>query len=357
MLRRRTRQPSHSLYSNSELQTHLRELVAQSSHGRPARSPTNVERRQLPNCPQPNGQLKTISADPISTLTFQLNRSKSQSISTRLKITMTAPILPAFYISHGGGPWPWMAGPRHDTHRTLEAALQGLPLLVGEMPKAVLMVSAHWEEDDFTVMSHPSPPMVYDYYGFPDNTYQIQYAAPGAPKLAQRVQGLLQSAGIAARLDPARGFDHGTFVPMAVMYPDASVPVVQLSLKRGLDPQDHLAAGRALATLREEGVLIIGSGSSYHNLSMLGPESKAPSAAFDDWLQRTLDGTHIADRAAALAAWDAAPSARMAHPREEHLLPLMVAVGAAERDLATRFHHEDTFFGSASLSSFMFVAS
>ena len=250
-----------------------------------------------------------------------------------------------------------MAGARHDTHRTLEAALQRLPQLVGATPKAVLMVSAHWEEDDFTVMSHPSPPMLYDYYGFPPETYQIQYAAPGAPRLAQRVQGLLQNAGIAARLDPARGFDHGTFVPMAVMYPAANVPVVQLSLKRGLDPQDHLAAGRALATLREEGVLIIGSGSSFHNLRMLGPESKAPSAAFDDWLQRTLDGTRTAERAAALSAWDTAPSARVSHPREEHLLPLMVAVGAAEQDIATRFHHETSFFGSAHLSSFMFAAS
>ena len=270
---------------------------------------------------------------------------------------MTTSTLPAFYISHGGGPWPWMTGLRHETHRTLQAALQRLPQLVGVAPKAVLMVSAHWEEDDFTVMSHPSPPMLYDYYGFPANTYQIQYAAPGSPTLAQRIRGLLQNAGIAARLEPARGFDHGAFVPMAVMYPDASVPVVQLSLKRGLDPQDHLAAGRALATLREEGVLIIGSGSSYHNLRMLGPESKVPSAAFDDWLQRTLDGTLIAERAAALAAWDAAPSARVAHPREEHLLPLMVAVGAAGQDIATRFHHEETFFGSASLSSFMFAAS
>lgn len=269
---------------------------------------------------------------------------------------MTSTKLPAFYISHGGGPWPWMAGPRHDTHRTLEAALRRLPQLAGVTPKAVLMVSAHWEEDDFTVMSHPNPPMLYDYYGFPDNTYQIQYAAPGDPKLGQQVQSLLQSAGLSARLDPARGFDHGTFVPMAVMYPDASVPVVQLSLKRGLDPQAHLAAGRALAGLREQGVLIIGSGSSFHNLRMMGPEAKVPSAAFDDWLQHTLVGTPGAERAAALAAWGAAPSARVAHPREEHLLPLMVAVGAAEQDIAIRFHHEDTFFGSTSMSSFMFSA-
>ncbi len=270
---------------------------------------------------------------------------------------MTTSALPTFYLSHGGGPWPWMKGPRYDAHRKLEAALLQLPQLVGVTPKAVLMISAHWEEADFTVMSHPNPPMVYDYTGFPENTYQIRYTAPGAPQLAERVHSLLQSAGIAARLDPARGFDHGTFVPMAVIYPDASVPVLQLSLKRGLNPQEHLAVGRALATLRNEGVLVIGSGSSYHNLRMLGPESKEPSAAFDDWLQRTLEGTHFEKRAVALASWEAAPSARVAHPREEHLLPLMVALGAAERDFATRFYHENTFFGSGSVSSFMFSKS
>ena len=268
---------------------------------------------------------------------------------------MPTPTLPAFYISHGGGPWPWMEGRMRDTHRNLESALQQLPQLVGTTPKAVLMISAHWEEDDFTLMSHPNPPMVYDYTGFPENTYKVRYAAPGSPQLADQVQGLLQSAGITARLDPARGFDHGTFVPMAVMYPDASVPVLQLSLKRGLDPQDHLAAGRALAKLRSEGVLVLGSGSSYHNLRMLGPEAKEPSAAFDDWLQHTLEGTDFEKRSIALAFWETAPSARVAHPREEHLLPLMVALGAAEQDTATRFYHENTFFGSGSVSSFMFT--
>lgn len=270
---------------------------------------------------------------------------------------MTTAVLPTFYISHGGGPWPWMKGARYNAHRKLEAALQQVPRLVGVTPKAVLMISAHWEEEVFTVMSHPSPPMLYDYTGFPENTYRVRYAAPGAPGLAERVHGLLHDAGISARLDAARGFDHGTFVPMSVIYPDASVPVLQLSLKHRLDPQDHLAAGRALAPLRNEGVLVVGSGSSYHNLGMLGPESREPSAAFDDWLQRTLEGTHSAERNVALASWEAAPSARVAHPREEHLLPLMVAVGAAERDDATRFYHENTFFGSGSVSSFMFSRS
>ena len=270
---------------------------------------------------------------------------------------MTTSTLPTFYISHGGGPWPWMEGRMRDTHRNLEAALQQLPQIVGATPKAVLMISAHWEEKDFTVMSHPNPPMLYDYSGFPANTYQVQYPAPGAPQLAAQVQALLQSTGIAAQLDPVRGFDHGTFVPMAVIYPDANVPVLQLSLKRGLDPQDHLAAGRAVATLRNEGILIVGSGSSYHNLSILGPESKEPSAAFDEWLQHTLEGTHFDERTIALASWEAAPAARIAHPREEHLLPLMVAVGAAEQDVASRFYHENTFFDSGSVSSFMFTKS
>jgi aromatic ring-opening dioxygenase catalytic subunit (LigB family) len=270
---------------------------------------------------------------------------------------MTTSALPTFYISHGGGPWPWVEGRMREIHRNLEAALQQLPQLVGVTPKAVLMISAHWEEEDFTVMTHRNPPMLYDYNNFPANTYQVQYPAPGAPQLAEQVQALLQSAGIAARLDPTRGFDRGTFVPMFVIYPDASIPIVQLSLKRGLDPQAHLAAGRALATLRAEGVLVVGSGSSYHNLRMMGPESKEPSAEFDAWLQHSLEGTDFEERTAALTFWDAAPSARVAHPREEHLLPLMVAVGAAEHDVATRFYHENTFFGSGSVSSFMFTKS
>jgi aromatic ring-opening dioxygenase catalytic subunit (LigB family) len=267
---------------------------------------------------------------------------------------MTTPTLPTFFISHGGGPWPWMKGEMLDAHRNLEAALKQLPQLVGATPKAVLMVSAHWEEDDFTVMSHPKPPMIYDYTGFPENTYRVQYPAPGAPELAQQVHALLQSAGIAARIERERGFDHGTFVPMAVMYPDANVPVTQLSLKRGLSPQDHLAAGRALATLRSEGVVVIASGLSYHNLRTFGALGKTPSAAFDHWLQQTLAETDFEKRAFALASWEAAPSARQAHPREDHLLPLMVAVGAAGADVATRVYHEDTFFGGLSVSSYMF---
>jgi aromatic ring-opening dioxygenase catalytic subunit (LigB family) len=267
---------------------------------------------------------------------------------------MATSTLPTFFISHGGGPWPWMKYQLNGAYDRLEAALQQMPQQVGVTPKAVLMVSAHWEERDFTLMAHPQPPMIYDYSGFPDYTYRIQYAAPGAPQLAERGRGLLEGAGITARLDAERGFDHGMYAPMVVIYPDADVPVVQLSLKRGLDPREHLAAGRALMPLRDEGVLIVGSGLSYHNLRAFGPAGKDTSAAFDAWLQRTLAGTDPAQRATALAAWEAAPAARQAHPREEHLLPLMVALGAAESDVATCVYHEDAFMGGVSASSFMF---
>jgi aromatic ring-opening dioxygenase catalytic subunit (LigB family) len=217
------------------------------------------------------------------------------------------------------------------------------------------MISAHWEEPDFRVMAHPNPPMIYDYTGFPEHTYHIEYAAPGSPELAERVHGLLEDADIAVHLDAARGFDHGAYVPMAVAYPMADVPLVQLSLKFGLDPHEHLAVGRALSPLRDEGVLIVGSGSSCHNVRLLGrPEARESTVVFDDWLQRTLVGATSEDRTTGLTSWETAPQARLAHPREEHLLPLMVAVGAAERNKGTCVYHEDLFFGTGKLSNFMF---
>ena len=263
--------------------------------------------------------------------------------------------LPTCFISHGGGPWPWMKDEWNGAYDQLAAALRRVPQDVGARPRAVLMISAHWEEPEFTVQSHPAPGMIYDYGGFPDYTYRVRCAAPGSPPLAERVRQLLQGEGIAAASDPERGFDHGMYAPMVVIYPDADMPTVQLSLKRGLDPQAHLAMGRALAPLRDEGVLIVGSGLSYHNLRAFGPAAKEPSAAFDGWLHATLAGTGDA-RSAALAQWERAPAAPLAHPREEHLLPLMVAVGAAEHDAALRVYHEDNFFGGIAVSNWRFGA-
>ena len=267
---------------------------------------------------------------------------------------MTTSTLPIFFVSHGGGPWPWMKEQTGHAYERLAASLRQMPQQVGSTPRAVLMISAHWEERDFSVMSNPRPPMVYDYSGFPEHTYRISYPAPGAPELAERARGLIEGAGLVARLDAERGFDHGMYAPLAVAYPEADVPVVQLSLKRGLDPQEHLAVGRALAPLRREGILIVGSGLSYHNLRAFGAAARGPSMAFDQWLQRTLLDTTPADRAAGLIDWEQAPAARLAHPREEHLLPLMVAVGAAGDDAARCIYHEDEFFGGIAVSSFMF---
>ena len=269
---------------------------------------------------------------------------------------MSESLLPTLYLSHGGGPWPWMDGPMRKAHRGLEQALAALPAQLGPAPRAVLMVSAHWEEVAFTLGASAAPALIFDYHGFPEHTYRIAYAAPGAPELASHACQLLRQAGIKACTDPARGLDHGAFVPMRVMYPEAGMPLVQLSLKRGLDPAEHLAAGRALAALRREGVLILGSGSSYHDLANRGPGALAPSQAFDGWLQQVLVDAGPAERESALKDWEQAPAARRAHPREEHLLPLMVAAGAAAGEPGRCIYREERFFGISTVSSYRFGA-
>jgi aromatic ring-opening dioxygenase catalytic subunit (LigB family) len=251
--------------------------------------------------------------------------------------------LPTYFISHGGGPWPWLKQ-EMPFYAQLEASLQDIPRQIGALPKAVLMISGHWESDDFAVMSNPKPGMLYDYSGFPEHTYHVQYPAPGDPALAQQVHTLLTAAGLPSHLDAQRGFDHGMFAPMFAIYPQAEVPVIQLSLQRSYDPAMHVAAGRALAVLREQGVLIIGSGLSYHNLrAMFSRDKSAEIAAqqFDTWLQETLLRSNPAERYRRLVDWEAAPAARAAHPSEDHLIPLMVALGAAESEPATLIYHEN----------------
>jgi len=257
---------------------------------------------------------------------------------------------PTYFISHGGGPWPWMEDRRRDAAK-LEASLAAMPSELPEPPKAILMVSGHWEEDAaYRVMHHPSPPMLYDYYNFPAHTYEVVYPAPGAPALAERAAALIEAAGLPTELDDTRGFDHGTFVPAAILYPEANVPVFQVSMRAHYDPAEHVALGRALAPLRAEGVLIIGSGLSYHNLRLFGPGAKAPSIAFDTWLSEVMDQPSEA-RLAALLDWESAPSARICHAREDHLVPLFAALGAAETGTATRVYHEDDVFGGVTASS------
>jgi aromatic ring-opening dioxygenase catalytic subunit (LigB family) len=262
--------------------------------------------------------------------------------------------LPTYYVSHGGGPWPWMREQNGSRYDQLEASLQAMAREVGEQVRTVLVVTAHWETPEFMVSSAAQPGMLYDYHGFPPHTYQIHYRAPGSPALAQRVQALLHAGGVEAGLDPERGFDHGTFSVMQATYPEARLPVVQLSLRADFDPAAHLAAGRLLAPLRDEGVLIIGSGLSYHNLRMFNASGALPSQQFDAWLQTTLTASTPAERDALLTQWERAPSARIAHAREDHLIPLMVAVGAAHDEAGACVYHEDAFSGTLTTSSFRF---
>ena len=261
--------------------------------------------------------------------------------------------LPTYALSHGGGPWPWMKHLMRVDWTALEDSLAAIPAELGSTPRAVLVVTAHWEASAFTVQGSSKPSMLYDYGGFPPETYQIQYPAPGDPAIADRVTELLSGAGLPTARDNTRGFDHGTFVPMYVMFPEAEVPIVQLSILSSYDPNLHLAAGRALAPLRDEGVLIVGSGlPSYHDLSRMGASSAVPSHTFDEWLTETVVGVSGAERTERLQRWEHAPAARNAHPREDHFIPLLVAVGAAEDEPGFRTYHEEAAFGYTTSSSY-----
>lgn len=245
----------------------------------------------------------------------------------------THPLLaPVIYIPHGGGPLPLLGDSGH----------AGLVDFLGSIwpelghPAAVLVISAHWEETRPAITSGATPPLLYDYYGFPPESYTIQYPVAGQPELAQHVFDLLTSAGFSPRLDGQRGFDHGLFVPLKLMLPQANIPCIQLSLLGSLDPASHIALGKALTPLRKENVLIVGSGMSFHNLRAFfaSRESHASleSMAFDQWLVETCasPALQLNEREARLKDWEEdAPYARFCHPREDHLLPLHVCFGAA----------------------------
>ncbi|MEW6169239.1 MAG: class III extradiol ring-cleavage dioxygenase [Pseudomonadota bacterium] len=243
--------------------------------------------------------------------------------------------MPTLFISHGGGPCFFMEWDPPDTWKALGDWLRGLAATLPRA-RAVAVVSAHWEAPEYRVTAQAQPPLIYDYYGFPPHTYALRYPAPGDPALARRIVSLLAGAGLPALADDVRGFDHGVFVPFLLIYPQAEVPIVQLSLRRPLSAAEHLRAGAALAPLRDEGVLIVGSGYSYHNMRGFGGAGERAAAEFDAWLAQTVELPDAAERAARLQAWERAPCARQAHPREEHLLPLMVAAGAAGGDAGRR---------------------
>jgi 4,5-DOPA dioxygenase extradiol len=246
--------------------------------------------------------------------------------------------LPALFVSHGS---PMLALEDCPAQRFLQQWPQQL-----ERPRAILMVSAHWENKDPAVSSAPHPQTIHDFGGFPRELYEIRYAAPGAPEIAEQTAALLRAAGFNARLSDTRGLDHGAWVPLSLMYPDADIPVFQLSLIQGGSPAQHYQLGAALQPLRTQGVLIIGSGSLTHNLSefrghRMGDPAPLWVSEFAAWIAEALNSGRVADLLNYRAL---APHAARNHPTEDHLLPLFVALGAAGKDaMATRVHQSNTY--------------
>jgi aromatic ring-opening dioxygenase catalytic subunit (LigB family) len=261
-------------------------------------------------------------------------------------------VCPIIYIPHGGGPMPLLGDPNH---QGMVDFLQALPK---ELPKpdTILMISAHWEAAKPTITSAPNPELIYDYYGFPQEAYDITYPASGHPKFATEIHSLLTGAGIDTELDQQRGFDHGLFVPLKLMYPQADIPCVQLSLVKSFDPKLHIDIGKALAPLREKNILIIGSGMSFHNMQgfmSADKQSNEKSDAFSQWLIDTLSsGEHSVERQEKqLIHWEQAPHAHFCHPREEHLLPLHVCFGmAASTSSTAQVFYDEKMMGKRVIS-------
>lgn len=235
------------------------------------------------------------------------------------------------FLSHGGGPLPLLGDAGH---AEMLECLRGIATGLGK-PSAIVVISAHWETGVPTVTAAERPGLLYDYYGFPEASYRIEYPCPGEPELANGIRYALENAHIEAYLDSERGLDHGVFVPLKIMYPEADIPVVQLSMLASLDPAAHVAIGKALRTLNRDNVLVIGSGFTFHNMEAFfaAPSAQAESDgnAFADWLRETCTSADLDEdeRLARLVGWTQAPAARYCHPREEHLLPLHVCYGVA----------------------------
>lgn len=259
-------------------------------------------------------------------------------------------LAPVLYIPHGGGPLPLLGEPSHAALSTfLRDALKDIP-----RPNAILVVSAHWEAPVATVTSGDRPALVYDYHGFPPASYSIRYPAPGAPLLAQRIAQRLLAQGIAVQEDAKQGFDHGMFVPLKLMRPEADIPCVQLSLLSNLNAADHIAMGNAIRELRKENVLVLGSGFSTHNLGLLRTgitaDAQRRNDEFQDWLRDACTNPEYdqQERERRLTHWQDAPHARFCHPREEHLLPLMVCIGASREPACCVF--DDAMLGMRALA-------
>ena len=234
------------------------------------------------------------------------------------------------YFSHGGGPLPILNEP---SHLKMNEFMAKLPDIL-KRPEAIIVFSAHWEESHVALQTNPAPPMLYDYFGFPAESYEIQYPAKNSPVFLDKVKKLLNDSNIAYTEDTTRGYDHGHFIPLKMMYPDADIPTFQISLLHSLDAKQHIELGKALHSLKSENILVIGSGFSFHNLRAFGfgeSEIDTRNDAFQNWLIETCTGDlPQAEIEKRLVEWESAPYARYCHPREDHLLPLHVCAGIAQ---------------------------
>ncbi len=234
------------------------------------------------------------------------------------------------YFSHGGGPLPVLGEPGH---RTMVKFLKNLRMTL-KRPESIIVFSAHWEEEVVTLQGAAKPQLYYDYSGFPEESYHLSYPSHGNPELVNKITEILKENEVHSRIDNKRGFDHGHFIPLMLMYPEADIPSFQISLIRSLDPEEHISLGMALSSLLEENILVIGSGFSFHNLSLFFTNNThdrdLKNDAFQEWLVETCTSPiSAAERKNRLVHWESAPNARYCHPREEHLLPLHICAGLA----------------------------
>jgi aromatic ring-opening dioxygenase catalytic subunit (LigB family) len=256
---------------------------------------------------------------------------------------------PVIYFSHGGGPLPILGD---SSHEKMISFLKHLPDKL-EKPDAIVVISAHWEETVPAIIGGDTPPLFYDYYGFPKEAYSIKYPVPGHPVLAKEIQKLFSKANIHSNIDLKRGFDHGVYIPLKIMYPEADIPCVQISLTRGLDPEQHILMGKALKELSRTNILIIGSGFSFHNMgAFTWNNENIPDKSndeFQDRLIRVCTGKGpYKEKEKQLIEWEKMPGARYCHPREEHLLPLHICFGISDEPAEVIF--DDYILGKRSIA-------
>ena len=257
---------------------------------------------------------------------------------------MSISIAPSLFISHGA---PDMLLRDIAAKRFLQRLGKGLP-----RPKAILVISAHWSAPIATVGTAKSPETIHDFYGFPQALYRYSYPASGAPDIAKRAKVLLQKSGFETRLDNDRGLDHGAWSPLVLVYPEADIPIFQLSLLDSGDAQRHFDLGRALQPLRQEGVMILGSGAATHNLGDLNPSHgpvREPYQDFERWLVTTVENNQDEQL---IAFENEGPSAKLAHPTTEHFLPLLVALGAAGDNTRPQCLHRSFDYGNLAMTCF-----